>query len=123
MSDATVAVIDDHPDGRGALTLLLRVEGFKVTEYASPAPFLADATAQHSCLIVDQNLPGMTGLELVSILRDHGNDVPVLLMSGAIDSVISKRAAELNVQRVMEKPLEPDDVLTFVEIYCRDFPS
>jgi two-component system response regulator FixJ len=123
VSDATVAVIDDHPDGRNALTLLLRIEGFKVTAYASPAPFLADATARHSCLIVDQNLPGMTGLELVSILRDQGNDVPVLLMSGAIDGAIAKRATELNVQKVMEKPLEPDDVLAFVEIYRRDCPS
>jgi two-component system response regulator FixJ len=122
MSDATVAVIDDHPDGRSALTLLLRVEGFKVGEYASAASFLADATARHSCLIVDQNLPGMTGLELVSILRDQGNDVPVLLISGAIDDATAKRAAELNVRRVMEKPLEPDDVLAFVEIYRRNGP-
>lgn len=123
MRDVTVAVIDDDPAGRSALTMLLGIEGFRVAAYASPASFLGDAVTRHSCLIVDQNLPGMTGLALISTLREQGIDMPVLLMSGAIDNSITRRAAQLNVQKVMEKPLEPDEVVAFVEAYCRDCTS
>jgi FixJ family two-component response regulator len=121
MSDATVAVIDDNADWRSSVTLLLSIEGFAVNAYASPAAFFADTAARHSCLIVDQNLPGATGLELIARLRGQGSDIPILLVSGWIDAPITERAAELTVQKVLERPLEPDDILAFVHTYCRDF--
>src|SRR3954452_25356877 len=65
MVDHVVAIVDDNAAILQSMELLLELDGYEVSGYASPASFLADRTMQPACLITDQNMSGMTRLQLV----------------------------------------------------------
>ena len=113
----TVAVIDDDPDVLASLKFLLEVTGHRVATYTSAAEFLRTQLRQPSCLILDHHMPQMTGLELAAQLRTVGTNIPVLLITGSPSSAIFAQAAELGIERVLEKPLDEDDLLNFVNAY------
>jgi FixJ family two-component response regulator len=114
-----VAIVDDDPAVRDSLKFLLEVAGHSVTVYASAAQFLADDLASPpACLIVDQHMPGMTGLELAAYVRHGRSDLPVMLITGAPSPAIVARAAQLGVERVVEKPAVEEDLLRFVAAHC-----
>lgn len=62
-------------------------------------------------------MPHMTGLELVERLRADGIAVPVLLVTASPSPEIVARAAELGIDRVLEKPLLEEDVLDFINTH------
>lgn len=109
---------DDNTALLHSLKFLLGTEGYVVVAHASALAFLDDRATQPGCLIVDQQMPGMTGLELVARLRAAGTRIPVLLMTGLLSSDMAARAAQLGIEKVLEKPPEPDALLKFVSDYC-----
>jgi FixJ family two-component response regulator len=115
---SAVAVIDDDPGVLESLQFLLEVEGHRVVTYASAAEFLRNHAFRPCCLILDHHMPQMTGLELAAHLRSERAGVPVLLITGSPSPAIIERAAELGVQRVLDKPPGDDDLLQFVEMHC-----
>jgi two-component system response regulator FixJ len=119
MSDShVVAVIDDDLAVLESLKFLLELSGFKVAAYSSASAFLDDRGTDPVCLIVDQHMPAMTGLELVGRLRADGPSVPVLLITGSPSPNILARAAQLGVAAVMEKPTGEGDILRFVRSHA-----
>lgn len=113
-----IAVVDDDPAVLDSLRFLLEVVGHRVKTYASASAYLADHAEPHACLILDHHMPLMTGLELVARLRLWGRAVPVLLITGSPSRAIAARAAELGIERVLEKPPVEDDLLSFVAQHC-----
>ena len=118
MDDRVVAIVDDNIAILDAVKFVLEIWGFKVLTYPSPAVFLDDVAARPACLIVDQNMPEMTGLELVAELRRNGNTIPVLLTTGLLSSDIVANAERLRIETVMEKPAEPEELLKFLNAHC-----
>ena len=118
MSGGVVAVVDDNTALLKSMQFLLRIEGHTVIAYSSAAAFLDDRATKLACLIVDQQMPGMTGLELVARLRQAGNPLPVLLMSGLVSSEIVIKAADLGIAEVLDKPPPLDVLLQFVATHC-----
>jgi len=112
-----VAVVDDDPAVLDSLKFLLEVAGHKVATYASAAAFLAERAAKHPCLILDHHMPGMTGLELAARLHADGSAIPVLLITGSPSPAIAARAAQLGIEKVLEKPPDEDDLLSFVDAH------
>jgi two-component system response regulator FixJ len=108
-----IAIIDDDPAVLDSLKFLLEVSGHTVAVYGSAAQFLADATLLPACLIVDQHMPGMTGLELAARLRSERPNVPVMLITGSPTAAIVSRARQLGIERVLEKPAAQEDLLRF----------
>jgi FixJ family two-component response regulator len=117
-SGGTVGVVDDDPAVLDSLKFLLEVTGHRVAVYGSAAQFLQNETEQLSCLILDHQMPQMTGLELVARMRNDGVRIPVLLISGSLSQAIVTRAAELGIEKVLEKPLNDDDLVNFVSAFC-----
>ena len=119
MQDANhrpVAVVDDDNAVRESLRFLLETAGFTVVDFGSARQFLADAQTDHlACLVVDQHMPDLTGLQLVAQLRDRGILLPVALITGSPSPDLLQRAHELGVAKVLEKPLADDILLEFVE--------
>ena len=85
ISHPIIAVVDDDAAVRNSLKFSLEIEGFAVRTYASGEELLGSrGLSDCQCLIVDQDMPRMTGLELVAALREQGVKVPALLISGIL---------------------------------------
>lgn len=103
---ATVHLVDDDRDVAEALRFALQVEGVPVLLYDSAEALLGSQTLpDRGCLVVDQYMPGMTGLELTRVLRTRGFASPIVLITGRSDAGLRRRAASAGVDRVLEKPL------------------
>jgi len=98
VNDSKVAVVDDDPAMLDSLQCLLESAGYTVSTYPSAVAFLTDPTAWPACLITDQNMPEMTGLELAAYLRTKGAVIPVLLFSGHLSASLITRAAEFGIK-------------------------
>jgi FixJ family two-component response regulator len=112
---STVAIIDDDEDVRDVLGVLLETAGHSVQTYRSGTQFLADpGYADVACLVIDQNMPKMTGLELLLELERRGQSIPALLITGGHDPSIAREADRLGAMMVMQKPVATHELLQFV---------
>jgi two-component system response regulator FixJ len=109
----TIALIDDDPAVLDSLRFLLEVSGHRVAVYRSAAEFLARGDRGAACMIVDQHMPQMSGLELIARL-DEAQRRHVMLITGSLTPAISERAAALGVALVLEKPPGSNELLDFV---------
>lgn len=111
-----VGVVDDDAAVRDSLRFLLEAAGFPVATFYSADQFLAAADADGvACLLLDQHMPQVTGLELLQRLRRAGRDLPVALMTGSPSAQLMRRALELGAVMVLEKPLTEQALFQFVE--------
>jgi FixJ family two-component response regulator len=112
-----VAVIDDDSDVGDVLGGLLETMGYQVETYRSGTDFLSEAKLDRlACLIVDQNMPKMTGLEMIERLSDRGVNIPALLITGLNDHEVERKAASLGVMTVLEKPMSHHELLQFISV-------
>jgi FixJ family two-component response regulator len=104
-SGLLVIVVDDDVAVRNSLKFSLEVEGFMVRVYAGASELLREAELPGggSCLVVDQNMPGMNGLDLVAHLRARAVAVPAILMTSSPTRALSERASKAGVA-IVEKP-------------------
>jgi FixJ family two-component response regulator len=112
-----VAVIDDDDGVRNSLLFLLEFLGYNAIGFPSAVDFLASDVGTVQCLILDQQMPKMTGLQLTAKLRAEGASVPILLMTGSPSPEITTQAANLGLGTVPEKPLREEDILAFVSAH------
>jgi len=111
----TVYVIDDDAAVRDSICLLLETTGFTVCSYASGAEFLREAPAQDSgCLLVDLDMPGMTGLDLLGQLRQRRKTIPAIIMTGGVTPTIRSDAQRVAAQ-VLEKPFRARELMGCIE--------
>jgi FixJ family two-component response regulator len=103
-----VLVVDDDPAVRNSLKFSLQIEGFVVRAYASGSELLSDPDLPaHGCVVIDQKMPEMTGLDLVASLRARHVALPAILITTNPSTAVQRRAAEAGVP-VIEKPLLGD---------------
>lgn len=114
-SNRSVGIVDDDAAVRDSLRFLLEVAGFSVVTFHSADQFLAAAGPDDiGCLLLDQYMPQITGLELLRRLRQGGWDLPVALMTGSPSAQLTAQALELGAAGVLEKPLTAQALLRFV---------
>jgi len=107
-----VIVVDDDAAVRNSLKFALELEGLSVRLFKDGAELLAAADLpQNGCFVIDYNMPGMTGIELVAKLRQRHINNPAILIASGISDNLYDRAAELGFRRVLEKPLHDSDLL------------
>ena len=82
----TIAVVDDDESVRAAMGQLLRAASFAAVAFGSAEDFLGSPEAARvDCLIVDVNLPGMSGVALLQTLAARGSRIPAILISARDD--------------------------------------
>jgi len=100
-----IAVVDDDPAVCGSLKFALELEGFAVRTYHSGAElFHVGDFEGFDCFVVDQRMPGMTGMELVEVLRARRIMTPVILIISHANAALSARAQKAAIP-IVEKPL------------------
>ncbi|MHB8573876.1 MAG: response regulator [Dehalococcoidia bacterium] len=111
---APILVVDDEPDIRTVVRMCLEGEGYTVSLAVNGRDALERITTQRPAVILlDLNMPVMTGWELVGELRARCIDVPVLFMSAG-------RAAKIDAERYgvagwLPKPFDLDELLDCVQ--------
>lgn len=109
MSEARlIAIVDDDASARQALSALLRAMGFRVAEFGSGPEILETMPMiEPDCLIADNRMPAMTGLELHRRLHETGRRLPTILITAFPTAPVTERARAEGILAVLTKPLEP----------------
>jgi len=109
-----IAIVDDDQAVRESLCFLLGVAGHAVRTFASAGEFLDAGPEQFHLLIVDYQMPKMTGLDLAERLRAGGVNIPILLVTASPSDSLVDRAAQLGIGKVLEKPCSYEDLHPFI---------
>lgn len=111
VSDVSVFILDDDPSVRETLALLLKIEGYAAQGFGEGASFLeAVRNASPACVILDLNLPGESGFDVLRRLADERVTAPILVISGAADISMAVAAMKYGALDFLEKPF-PSDVI------------
>ncbi len=111
-AEATVAIVDDDEAIRDSTAALLASVGFRVQAYGSGRKFLeSDDGSAATCLVIDCQMPGMGGFDLVDRLISNGAHAPVILMTGNCGRSTMIRARKAGVVAMLEKPFSEELLL------------
>jgi two-component system CheB/CheR fusion protein len=114
-SDTSVHVIDDDPMIRESMRRLFEAEGWTVLTYASAEDFLAVPRPHGAvCILVDNLLPGMDGVALVTRLRFEDPHLPAVMLTGHGDAATAVAALKAGASDLIEKPASAADLLASV---------
>ncbi|HMK89792.1 MAG TPA: response regulator FixJ [Methylocystis sp.] len=114
-SPRLVHVIEDDPGVLHSIELLLSAEGFEVKTYASAESFLEGiGSSLQGCVVTDVRMPGMSGVELLSKIKDRGLAAPVVVITGHGDIPLAVRAMKLGALDLLEKPFRPEDLISSI---------
>jgi FixJ family two-component response regulator len=108
MADASswIAIVDDDPAVLKALSRLLRSRAFLVHTYESGQEFLASlAKGLPACVIVDLQMPAMSGLELKQHLVRDGLDIPTIMITAHRDASLDEQE-KAGLVAFLHKPLQ-----------------
>jgi DNA-binding response OmpR family regulator len=110
-----VHIIEDDPAIRDSLKLFLESRGYSVTTFGSGSELFNGLTlAPCDCLILDVNLPGDDGFEILAKLRRAGVQTPAIFMSGRASAATRVQAVRANAVAYFDKPVPPRELLAAV---------
>lgn len=111
-----VGLVDDDTAVCDSLRFLLEAAGFRVVAFRSAEEFLAAADlAALSCLLLDQHMPNISGLELLQRLPLATHNLPVALMTGSPSPLLTQQARASGATAVLEKPLAELELFAFID--------
>jgi two-component system CheB/CheR fusion protein len=111
-----IYVVDDDRRIRDAVRSVLEEVGRTVEDFDSCEAFLeAYHPGREACLLIDANLPGMTGMELLQRLSDNGHRTPAVMITGKADVTMAVQAMKAGASDFIEKPISREELLTCVE--------
>jgi FixJ family two-component response regulator len=112
-----IYIVDDDISVRRALSLLLKVHGFKVEAFTRAADFLAFKRLKSpSCLVLDIQMPGMNGLALQKAMERKGISVPIIFITGHGDIPMSVKGMKAGAIDFLPKPFTKKKLLDAVAI-------
>lgn len=112
ISQPTVLILDDDPSVLRSLDRLVSASGFVVRTFGKPSELLASMIpGSNSCLVIDVNLPEMTGIEMCNALRASGRGLPAILITGKTDARTRSLAEQSDAVAVLFKPFDEEPLL------------
>jgi len=111
-----IYVVDDDSNVRHAIRAVLEGDDLVVEDYAASEAFLAAyQPGRGGCLLIDAYLPGMGGVELLQRLRDNGDRLPAIMITGNSDVPMAVQAMKAGAMDFIEKPIGAPELLASVE--------
>jgi len=111
-----ISVIDDDEAVREAVATLLRSLGYEADKFASAEEFLSsESLTTASCLIVDIQMPSMSGPALQARLAADGRGTPIIFITGVPDSTIRAGALQAGAFGFLCKPLDEDTLVACID--------
>ena len=116
--DRLVCVVEDDADVRASAKLLLETTGYRVADFANAEAFLRATDGRDAaCLVLDLQMGGMTGLELLESLRSAGVQTPAIIVTASTGN-LEARCARAGTLAVLRKPPAASDMLGWVARAC-----
>ena len=107
MTDAKVYLVDDELAVRRSISFMLKTAGMAVEAFESGEAFLkVAASLEPGCVLLDVRLGGIDGLAVQQLLRERGNMLPVIIITGHGDVGLAVRAMKAGAVDFIEKPFE-----------------
>lgn len=117
MADKRVIyVVDDDAAVRESIVALIKLRGAETRAFASAEEFLeqADVSAP-GCLVLDIRMSGMSGLELLTHLRERGSSLPVIVVTAHADIPTAVKAMKQGAETFLEKPCSEAELWNAIE--------
>ncbi|HEY3255020.1 MAG TPA: sigma-54 dependent transcriptional regulator [Polyangiaceae bacterium] len=113
--DLLVCIVDDDISAREAMAGLALSAGLRVETFSSAKEYLAAPRAvPPACLVLDVDLPGLSGLDLQQELCQGQASVPIVFVTGHADIPMSVRAIKAGALDFLTKPFDPDSLLAAI---------
>ena len=115
-----ISVVDDDESLRRSLSNLLRSVGFGVETFASADEFLRSAQRENTgCLVLDLQMPGMSGLDLLRQLAFRDSRIRVVILTAHGDEETRRRSLQAGAVAFLDKPFHSDALLDAVRAVLR----
>jgi FixJ family two-component response regulator len=102
-----ISIVDDDIWVRDAIAGYLRSRGYPVAAFASAEDFLqSDELDRTTCVVIDIQLPGLSGIDLQRELRAAGRATPVIFITALVDDAVQARAMAAGAVAFLRKPFE-----------------
>ena len=103
----TVFIVDDDASVRDSLALMLGLAGYRTALFANAEALLVAWNAEWAgCVIADLRLPGRSGVELQTELRNRGSSLPVVIITAHGDVPTARAAFRADAVDFLEKPFD-----------------
>jgi FixJ family two-component response regulator len=110
-----IHIIDDDEAIRRALARLVGSLGMEARTFRSPKEFLDQEELNDvQCMLLDVQLPGMSGLDLYERMVSGGRELPVIFITAHPDEISRSRARMLNAVAYLEKPFDEKQLLSAI---------
>ena len=112
-----VHVVDDDESFRTAIARRLKLAGYQVATYPS-AQQLLDRPPDESepgCILLDVQIPGLSGPELQGRLNELGSTLPIVFLTGHADTPTTVRTIKAGAEDFLTKPVESTQLLGAIE--------
>ncbi|MGB7755051.1 MAG: response regulator [Salinisphaera sp.] len=111
----TVVVVDDDVSLCASLEMLLAAAGYMCVSYESAEAYLERSEAgRPGCLLLDVELPGMSGLELQQEIDAQTTDVPIIFLTASGSDNDQHQALSAGAAAFLHKPVDPDHLLDHI---------
>jgi len=111
-SKGEIFVVDDDPAVRETLSIVLSGAGYLVICFADGAALLAVArTRSPVCILLDVNIPGRSGLDILKELHGEDYPAPIFMMSGQGDIAMAVNAIKNGALDFIEKPFRGSEIV------------
>jgi len=114
---SVISIIDDDASVRAATNNLLSSHGYSVHTFESAEDFLQSALqGVSSCVVTDVQMPGISGLDLLTRLRTRGNNVPLIFITAFPDEGVRARALKAGAICFLSKPFPGSVLINSIEM-------
>jgi FixJ family two-component response regulator len=111
-----ISIIDDDESVRAATNRLVRSLGLVALTFSGADEFLRSPRLDDtSCVIADVQMPGMSGIEMQSVLIARGKNIPIIFITAFPDEKIRARAMESGAVGFLSKPFKGSSLIEFIE--------
>ena len=112
----TVFIVEDDERMRAAMQRLLKTVGLHAEAFATPQDFLRRKLPDSpSCLLLDVRLPGMSGLEVQSRLKETGAQIPIIFITSHGDIPMTVQAMKSGAVEFLTKPFRDQDLIDAIQ--------
>lgn len=111
-----IYVVDDDAAVRESIVALIKLRGAETRAFASAEEFLEQADfSAPGCLVLDIRMSGMSGLELLTHLRERGSSLPVIVVTAHADIPTAVKAMKQGAETFLEKPCSEAELWNAIE--------